>query len=225
MGIYKDWLYLETADDYLVSLEARTGKERWHKEIASFPEQYFSEAAPIVIGEHVLVGSGNDSDEPGSLISLEPDTGELQWKFHTVPMKQGEPGFDSWPSAEAARHGGGNVWVTGSYDPDTHLYIFGTGNPSPAYGSQVRKGDNLFTCSLVAVNVDTGKLAWYYQTSPHDTHDWDSAQTPVLVDGQFNGKPRKLVLQATRNGHFFVLDRVTGDHLLTSRFTPNGANG
>ncbi|MDP9049459.1 MAG: acido-empty-quinoprotein group A [Acidobacteriota bacterium] len=222
MGIYKDWLYLETADDYLVSLEARTGKERWHKEIASFPEQYFSEAAPIVIGDHVLVGSGNDSDEPGSLRSLEPETGELQWKFHTVPMQQDEPGFDSWPSAEAARHGGGNVWVTGSYDPDTDLYIFGTGNPTPAYGSQARKGDNLFTCSLVAVHVDTGKMAWYYQTSPHDTHDWDSAQTPVLVDGQFNGKPRKLVLQATRNGHFFVLDRLTGEHLLTSRFTPWG---
>ena len=85
-----------------------------------------------------------------------------------------------------------------------------------------REGDNLFTCSLVAVNVDTGKLAWYYQTSPHDTHDWDSAQTPVLVDGEFNGKPRKLVLQAARNGHFFVLDRVTGEHLLTSRFTPWG---
>jgi alcohol dehydrogenase (cytochrome c) len=220
MGIYKDWLFLETADDYLVSLDARTGKERWHKEIESFPEQYFSEAAPIVIGNHVLVGAGNDMDEPGSLRSVDPETGELQWKFHTTPMNAGDPGSDTWPNLEAARHGGGNVWVTGSYDPDTHLFIFGTGNPAPAYGSDARKGDNLFTCSLVAVNVDTGKMAWYYQTSPHDTHDWDSAQTPVLVDAQFNGKPRKLVLQATRNGHFFVLDRVTGEHLLTTRFTP-----
>ena len=222
MGIYGDWLFMETADDYLVSLDARTGKERWHKEIASFPEQYFSEVAPIVIGNHVLVGTGNDADEPGSLKSLDPATGELQWQFFSTPMKEGDPGIESWPSLEASRHGGGNVWTAGSYDPDTHLYIFGTGNPTPAYAPNSRKGDNLFTCSLVAVNVDTGKMAWYYQTSPHDTHDWDSAQTPVLVDGTFNGKPRKLVLQAARNGHFFVVDRVTGEHLLTSRFTPWG---
>jgi alcohol dehydrogenase (cytochrome c) len=222
MGIYGDWLFMETADDYLVSIEARTGKERWHKEIAHFSEQYFSEAAPIVIGNHVLVGGGNDTDEPGSLSSFDPATGDLQWKFNATPMNPGDLGLDTWPSLEAARHGGGNIWTAGSYDPDTHLYIFGTGNPAPAYGSSVRPGDNLFTCSLVAVNVDTGKMAWYYQTSPHDTHDWDSAQTPVLVDGQFNGQARKLVLQATRNGYFFVLDRVTGEHLLTTRFTPWG---
>jgi alcohol dehydrogenase (cytochrome c) len=222
MGIYGDWLYFETADDYLVSLDARTGKERWHKEIASFPEQYFSEAAPIIIGDHVLVGSGNDGDEPGSLSSLDPATGELQWKFHSTPMNPGDPGADTWPSLEAARHGGGNVWTAGSYDPDTRLYIVGTGNPTPAWGSNGRQGDNLFTCSLVAIDIDTGKMVWYYQTSPHDTHDWDASETPILIDGEFNGKPRKLVLQAARNGHFFVLDRVTGEHLLTTRFTPWG---
>lgn len=222
MGIYGDWLFMETADDYLVSLDTRTGKERWHKETAHFSEQYFSEAAPIVIGNHVLVGGGNDTDEPGFLSSYDPEAGELQWQFNSTPMKPGDPGLDTWPSLEAARHGGGNMWTPGSYDPNTHLYIVGTGNPAPAYGSNVRPGDNLFTCSLVAVNVDTGKMAWSYQTSPHDTHDWDSAQTPIFVDGQFNGKPRKLVLQATRNGHFFVLDRVTGEHLLTTRYTPWG---
>jgi alcohol dehydrogenase (cytochrome c) len=222
MGMYGDWLYMETADDYLVSLDARTGKERWHKEIASFPEQYFSEVAPIVIGNHVLVGTGNDADEPGSLKSYDPVTGELQWEFFSTPMHPGDPGLESWPSLEAARHGGGNVWTAGAFDPSTRLYYFGTGNPTPAYAPNSRKGDNLFTCSLVAVNVDTGKMAWYYQTSPHDTHDWDSAQTPILVDGQFNGRPRKLVLQATRNGHFFVWDRLTGEHLLTARYTPWG---
>ena len=105
--------------------------------------------------------------------------------------------------------------------------MFGTGNPTPAYAPQVRNGDDLFTCTLVALNVDTGKMVWYYQTSPHDTHDWDSTQAPVLVDGEFNGKPRKLVLQATRNGYFFVLDRVTGEHLLTSKFaeSANWAKG
>jgi alcohol dehydrogenase (cytochrome c) len=222
MGIYGDRLYMETADDYLVSLDARTGKERWHRETASFGEQFFSEAAPIVIGNHVLVGAGNDSDAAGALRSFDPDSGELQWTLHTVPMKEGDPGLSSWPSLEAARHGGGNVWVTGSYDPETRLYIVGTGNPSPAYVPQGRDGDNLFTCSLLAVDIETGKMAWYYQTSPHDTHDWDSAQTPVLVDGEFAGTQRKLVLQATRNGHFFVLDRVTGEHLLTSRFAKWG---
>ena len=146
----------------------------------------------------------------------------MQWKFYTTPVNPGDPGLGTWPSLEAARHGGGNAWTAGSYDPETHLYLFGTGNPTPAYSTVTRAGDNLFTNSLVAVNVDTGKMAWYYQTAPHDTHDWDSAETPVLVDGPFNGKPRKLVLQATRNGHFFVLDRVTGEHLLTSRFTPWG---
>jgi len=222
MAIYGDRLFLETADDYLVALDTRTGKEYWHKEIASFAEQYFSEAAPIVIGEHILVGTGNDADEPGALRSLDPMTGELQWVFHTTPMNEGDPGLDTWPSLEAARHGGGNIWTAGAYDPDTHLYIVGTGNPTPAYGSSARPGDNLFTCSLVAINVDTGKMAWYYQTSPHDTHDWDSSQTPVLADGEWGGKPRRLVIQATRNGHFFVLDRVTGEHLLTTRFTPWG---
>ena len=222
MALFGDWVYMETADDYLVCLDARSGKERWHKEIASFPDQYFSEAAPILIGNHLLVGAGNDADRPGSLTSLDPNTGEVQWKFYTTPVNEGDPGLDTWPNLEAARHGGGNAWTAGSYDPETHLYLFGTGNPTPAYSAVTRPGDNLFTNSLVAVNVDTGKMAWYYQTAPHDTHDWDSAETPVLVDGPFNGKPRKLVLQATRNGHFFVLDRVTGEHLLTSRFTPWG---
>jgi alcohol dehydrogenase (cytochrome c) len=222
LAIYKDWLFMETADDYLISLDARTGAERWHKEIVSFNEQYFAEAAPIVIGDHVLVGAGNDSDSAGALRSFEPETGNLQWTVHTVPMNQGDPGLDTWPNLDAARHGGGNIWSTGSYDPDTGLYIVGTGNPTPAYAPRGRNGDNLYTCSLVAVNVETGKMAWHYQTSPQDTHDWDSAQTPVLIDGEFAGKARKLVLQATRNGHFFVLDRITGEHLLTSRFAKWG---
>jgi alcohol dehydrogenase (cytochrome c) len=218
LGIYGNWLFMETADDYLLSLDARTGKERWHKDSAAFQDQYFSEAAPIVIDHHVLVGAGNDSDEAGALRSYDPDTGELQWTMHTVPMKQGDPALSSWPSLDAARHGGGNIWLSGAYDPDTRLYIVGTGNPAPAYVPEGRDGDNLYTCSLVAVDVDTGNLVWYYQTSPHDTHDWDSSETPILVDGEWRGKPRKLVLQATRNGYFFVLDRLTGEHLLTSRF-------
>jgi alcohol dehydrogenase (cytochrome c) len=227
VGLWHNYLFFETPDDYLVSLDARTGKERWHVEIASFSEQYFSTWPPIIIDNHVLVGTGDDLDEPGFLQSYDPETGTLQWKFYTVPMNPGDPGADSWPNIEAARHGGGQVWVPGSFDPATRLYIFGTGNPTPGYTGAGRKGDNLYTCSLVAVNVDTGKMAWAFQTSPHDTHDWDSTQTPILVDGVVNGKPTKLVLQATRNGYFFALDRVTGESIVTTKVgsTTNWAKG
>ncbi len=219
MGMWNNYLFMETPDDYLVSLDARTGKERWHKEIADLAQGYFSTPAPVVVGDHVLVGTGNDLDAPGILQSFDPETGELQWKFYTVPMQKGDPGLDSWASLDAARHGGGQAWVPGVYDPETHLYIFSTGNPTPAFTTGTRgEGDNLFTCALIAVNVDTGKMAWYYSTSPHDMHDYDSAQTPVLVDSMFNGKMRKLVLTAARNGYWFTLDRTTGEHLVTSKY-------
>jgi alcohol dehydrogenase (cytochrome c) len=228
LGMWHNRLYMETPDDFLVCLDAKTGKEIWHKEIADFELQYFSTTAPIVVGNHILVGTGNDLDEPGFLQSFDPETGALQWKFYVTPMQKGDPGLETWANLDAARHGGGNPWVPGSYDPETHLYYVGTGNPSPAYTTGTRgEGDNLYTCSIVAINVDTGKMVWYYQTSPHDTHDWDSAQTPVLIDGEFNGRPRKMVLQAARNGYFFTLDRLTGEHLVTSKFgqTANWAKG
>jgi len=228
LAMWHNRLYMETPDDVLICIDAKTGKEVWHKDIADFDLQYFSTPAPIVIGNHILVGTGNDLDMPGYLQSFDPETGDVQWKFYPVPMKKGDAGLESWANLDAARHGGGNMWVPGSYDPDTHLYIVGTGNPSPAYTTGTRgDGDNLYTCSVVAINVETGKIAWYYQTSPHDTHDWDSAQTPVLVDGEFNGRPRKLVLQASRNGYFFTLDRLTGEHLVSSKFgeSANWAKG
>jgi alcohol dehydrogenase (cytochrome c) len=142
----------------------------------------------------------------------------MQWRLYTVPMEKDSPGIETWPSLESARFGGGHPWLPGVYDPETKLYIFGTGNPIPAYTAGRGTGDNLFTCSLIAVNVDTGKMAWYFQTSPHDMHDWDSAQTPILIDAVVNGKPRKLVSTAARNGYFFTLDRVTGEHIVTSKF-------
>lgn len=218
LGMWNDYLYMETPDNYLVSLEAKTGKERWHKEIADFEQQYFSTTAPVVIGNHVLAGTGNDLDAPGFLQSFHPETGELQWKLYTVPMNEGDPGLETWANLNAARHGGAQPWLPGSYDPETKLYIFGTGNPTPAYTVGRGEGDNLFTCSLVAVNVETGKMAWYFQTSPHDMHDWDSAQTPILFDARINGRVRKLVSTAARNGYFFTLDRVTGEHLLTTKY-------
>ncbi len=216
VGMYGDWLYYLTPDNYFVSLEAATGKERWHKEIANVKREYFSTAAPIVIRNHVIIGVGGDSlDVPGYLESRDPETGELQWRWYTTP-RPGEPGAETWPDEYSMSHGGGMPWLPGSYDPELNLYYFGTGNANPVLSGQSRKGDNLWTASIVAVNVDTGKMAWYYQATPHDTHDWDSAQTPVLIDGVIDGKPRKLVAQANRNGYFFVLDRANGKHILTA---------
>lgn len=228
VGMWNSYLFMETPDDYLVSLDAKTGKERWHKVIADVDQGYFSTPAPVVVGNHVLVGTGNDIDSPGFLQSFDPETGALQWKHYTVPMEKGDAGLDTWASLDAARHGGAQTWIPGAYDPETKLYIFGTGNPTPAFTTGTRgEGDNLFTCALIALNVDTGKMAWYYQTSPHDMHDYDSAQTPILVDAMFGGKMRKLALTATRNGYYFTLDRVTGEHLVTSKYglLTNWANG
>jgi len=218
VGMYGNWLYFLTPDNYFVSLDAATGKERWHKEIANVKREYFSTAAPIVIRNHVIIGVGGDSlDVPGYLESRDPDTGELQWRWFTTP-RPGEPGSETWPDKYSMEHGGGMPWLPGSYDPELNLYYFGTGNANPVLSGHSRLGDNLWMASIVAVDVDTGKMAWYYQATPHDTHDWDAAQTPVMIDGVIDGKPRKLLAQANRNGHFFLLDRTNGKHILTAPF-------
>ena len=166
-AIWNNYLFFETPDNYLVSLDARTGKERWNVEIADFDEQYFSTPAPIIVDNHVLVGTGNDLDMPGLPAVVRPgDRRSCEWKFYTVPMKPGDPGLETWPSLDAARHGGGQVWMPGVYDPETRLYIFGTGNPTPGYtGVGAARATTSSPCSLIAVNVDTGKMAWYFQTS------------------------------------------------------------
>jgi acido-empty-quinoprotein group A len=218
VGMYGNALYFLTPDNYFVSLDAATGKERWHKEIANVKREYFSTAAPIVVRNHVIIGVGGDSlDVPGYLESRDPETGELQWRWYTTP-RPGQPGSETWPDQYSMEHGGGMPWLPGSYDPELNLYYFGTGNANPVLTGHSRRGDNLWTASIVAVNVDTGKMAWYYQATPHDTHDWDAAQTPVLIDGVIDGKPRKLLAQANRNGHFFLLDRTNGKHILTAPF-------
>jgi acido-empty-quinoprotein group A len=222
VGIYGNWLFFETPDNYLVSLDARTGKERWHTQIADVNQEYFSTAAPVIVGDHVMVGTGGDSlDVPGFLEAVDPETGAIQWKWWSEPMKKGDPGSETWPDANSMRHGGGMTWIPGTYDPELKLYYLGTGNPNPVLTGKGREGDNLWTCSIVALNIDTGKIVWYYQVSPHDTHDWDATETTVLIDGEFNGKPRKLLAQASRNGYFFLLDRATGEHLLTSKMIEN----
>jgi alcohol dehydrogenase (cytochrome c) len=227
VGIYEGWLYFETPDCHLVSLSLKDGKERWHKEVCDLNQLYYASVAPIVVKNHVLVGvSGDDLDIPGYLESRDPETGDLQWRWYTVPQKKGDPGSETWPSADAAKHGGGMTWVPSTYDPELNMVYVGTGNPQPVIAGKGRKGDNLFTESIVALNLDTGKPVWHFQPSPHDTHDWDAVQTPVLIDGEIDGKPRKLLAQASRNGYFFVLDRTNGKDIVTSEFVKtNWAKG
>jgi alcohol dehydrogenase (cytochrome c) len=220
------WLYFETPDCHLVSLNMKDGKERWHKQICDPDQLYFASAAPLVVGNHVIAGvSGDDLDVPGYIQSHDPETGEMQWRWYAYP-DPGTPEAKSWPSVEAMLHGGGMTWGSTTYDPDLNLIYFGTGNPQPVIAHKGRMGDNLFTECIIALNADTGKMAWYFQSSPHDTHDWDANQTPVLIDGTINGQPRKLVAQAARNGYFFVLDRVTGKNVVTTTFAKtNWAKG
>jgi len=218
VGMYGNWLFFESPDSNLISLDARTGKERWKVQIANPKLDYTSTAAPIVIGNHIVTGIGGDHlDNPGFLESHDPETGALQWKWFTTPRK-GEPGIETWPDEYASAHGTGQTWIPGSYDPELNLYILGTGNPNPVMADQSRKGDNLYTCTIVALNPDTGKMVWYFQATPHDTHDWDASEIPVIFDGVINGQPRKLVAQANRNGYFFVLDRTNGKSVLTTPF-------
>lgn len=221
MGIYENWLFFVTPDDYLLSLEASTGKERWRVEIADLKLDYFCTIAPVVIRNHVLVSPSIEStDNRGYVDSYDPETGKLQWRWYATPSP-GQPGSETWPNPDALEHGGGAVWIPGTYDPELNLYYFGTGNPQPVMAGQGRKGDNLWTNAIVALDPDTGKMVWFYQTTRHDVHDWDSAETPVLFDTEIDGSRRKLLAQANRNGYFFLLDRTNGQHILTTAFVPN----
>jgi len=219
LGMYKNWLYFTTPDAHLVCLDAKDGKVRWDVELADVKLGYFSTMAPLVIRDHVVAGvSGDVTDVRGYLKSIDPETGETQWTWYTDP-DPGQPGSETWPKDnDAILHGGGMTWMTGTYDPDLNLLYWGTGNPNPVLAGEGRPGDNLYTCSIVALNPDTGKLVWYFQTSPHDVHDWDAVETPVLFDAEFKGQKRKLLAQASRNGFYFLLDRTDGEYLAAAPF-------
>ena len=221
LGMWGNYLFLDTPDQHLVSLDAATGKERWNQQKADYRGDLYATTAPTVIGNRVFTPAGGDyTDVPGWLESRDPETGALQWKWYATP-RAGEPGIESWPSAFAAERGGAAPWQPATYDPELNLIYVGTGNPQPVLIGDSRPGDNLWTCSIVALNVDTGKMAWYFQVSPHDTHDWDATQTPVLFDAVVNGQRRKLLAQASRNGMFFLLDRVTGEKVLSTQYLPS----
>ena len=219
VAMYKDYIYVESPDAHLVCLNAKDGTVKWDIVLADEKLGYFATMAPLVIRDHIIAGvSGDVTDIPGFLVSVDAETGAIQWTWYTQP-KPGEPGSETWPKdSDAILHGGGMTWMTGTYDPQLNLLYWGTGNPNPVLAGEGRPGDNLFTCTIVALNPDTGKLVWNFQPSPHDVHDWDAVQTPVLFDADYKGKTRKLLAQASRNGFYFLLDRGTGEHLATAPF-------
>src|SRR6185437_3432171 len=210
VAMYRNWLYFMGPDAHMVSLNAKDGTVRWNKAVADVTKGYWTTMAPLVVGNHVIVGVGGDMDNlPMFIQAFDPETGALQWKWDV----------DSAPGIHKPVTGG-TTWMPGTYDPELNLLFWGTGNPTPVLNGGARPGDNLYTCSIVALNPDTGKLVWAFQVSPHDTHDWDAVETPVLVDGTFQGKSRKMLMQTSRNGYFFVLDRTNGKDLLTVRYGP-----
>ena len=216
VSIYKGWLYYTTPDDHLISLNARDGTVRWNKLVANVSLGYWMSMAPLVVKDHIIVGVSGDFDNlSGFLRAIDPETGETQWQWDSTS-----------PPNTPDKTTGGMTWMTGTYDPSLNLIYWGTGNPTPVLNGSTRPGDDPWTCSIVALDADTGKLAWGFQPSPHDTHDWDAVETPVLVDALFHGQPRKMLMQSSRNGYFFILDRTNGKSLLTTTFGPtNWAEG
>jgi alcohol dehydrogenase (cytochrome c) len=205
-------LFMGTLDAKLVALGANSGQVQWEIEVADPSDGFTITGAPLIANDAVIVGvSGGEFGIRGFLAAYDPATGQQRWRFHTIPGP-GEPGHDSWENG-AWTTGGGATWVTGSFDPDLNLIYWGVGNPSPVYAGELRPGDNLFTNSVIALDATTGKLAWHFQFTPHDQHDWDSAQTPVLADLVIDGAARKVICWANRNGFYYVLDRTNGQFL------------
>ena len=218
LAILGDHLFMGTVDAHIVALDRKSGNLVWDAEVADYTKGYSVTAAPLAIKNKVILGiSGGEYGIRGFLDAYDPSTGERLWRFYTIPGP-GEPGHETW-SGESWKRGGGPTWVTGSFDPKLNLLYWGTGNAAPDWNGDVRLGDNLYTSSAVALDADTGKLKWYFQFMPHDVHDWDAAQVPVLVDADFRGRPRKLIYWGNRSGFFYVLDRESGEFLLAKPFT------
>jgi alcohol dehydrogenase (cytochrome c) len=219
MAVLGDSAFFVTPDCNLVSLDIKTGQEQWFKEICSLEMMYFGSIAPVVVKDKLILGpSGDDLDVPAYLESRDPKNGEMIWRWYVTPQNAGEPGIATWPNLDMAKHGGGMTWQPITYDPALNLIFVTTGNPQPVVAFKNREGANLFTASIVALNADTGKMVWHFQSSPHDTHDWDATQTAVVFDGVINGQPRKLIAQASRNGKFFVLDRTNGKAIVSTEY-------
>lgn len=223
LAILGDTLYMAAADAHLIAIDAKTGRSLWDKTVAKTASGYSMTLAPLAVKNKVLVGvAGGEYGIRGFIAAYDARTGNEDWRFYTT-AGPGEPGRETW-GGDSWMHGAGSVWVTGSYDPETNLTIWGVGNAGPDYNGDVRPGDNLYTCSMVALNADTGKLQWFYQANPHNEFDWDAVQVPLLANISWRGTPRKVVLWANRNGFFYVLDRASGQFLLGKAFVNQNWN-
>jgi len=212
LAILGNVLFLGRLDDFLVAINATNGSVIWQTAVANPSDGFTMTGAPLIVNRSVVVGvAGGEYGIRGFLAAYDAETGRQQWKFNTIPGP-GEFGHDTWKN-DAWRTGGGPTWVTGSYDPSLDLLYWGVGNPAPDMLGDVRPGDNLFTCSMIALHASSGKLAWYFQFTPHDEHDWDAAQTPILADILIKGALRRVLCVANRNGFYYVLDRTTGEFL------------
>jgi alcohol dehydrogenase (cytochrome c) len=217
-AVLGDRLFMTTLDAHLVSLDMKTGTPLFDVELMDHKLGYSATVAPLVVKDKVIVGvAGAEYGIRGFIDAYDVNSGRRAWRFFTV-AGPGDPGARTWPQGDAYQRGGGSIWVTGTYDPEQNLVFFGTGNPGPDYYSKAREGDNLYTASLVALDADTGERRWHYQFTPHDVHDWDSTQVPVLGELTINGQVRKVVMFANRNGFFYTLDRVTGKVIVAKPF-------
>lgn len=217
VAVLGDRVFVGTLDAHLVALDANSGHVLWDVALAPAGSDYSLTAAPLAIGDLVVAGvGGGEYNTRGFLDAYDAATGKRRWRFYTVPAP-GDPGGESW-AGKSGLAGGAGAWMTGSYDPQLHLIYWGVGNPHPNYYGDARKGDNLYSDSVVAVDADTGHLRWHFQFTPHDQHDWDSAQTPVLIDAQWQGQQRKLMAFPNRNGFYYLLDRATGEFLLGTTY-------
>src|SRR5579863_4344590 len=212
-------LFKVNLESKLVALDSKTGNLLWETEIDDIKKGYSATVAPLIVKNLVVVGiAGAEYGIRGFIDAYDADTGKRVWRFWTVP-EPGEPGGDSWATgADAWKRGGGSTWVTGSFDPEMNLIYWGTGNPGPDWNGDVRPGDNLYSSSVIALDADTGRLKWHFQFTPHDVHDWDAVQVPVLVDADLRGRRRKLMYWGNRNAFFYVLDRETGEFLMAKPF-------
>jgi alcohol dehydrogenase (cytochrome c) len=212
VAVLDSTVFVGTLDAHLVALDARSGAVRWDVEVGDNAIGFSLTLAPLVVKDKVIVGvSGAEAGVRGYLDAYDAETGELAWRTYTIPAP-GEPGSETW-GGNSWETGGGSTWLTGSYDAELDLLYWPIGNPAPDWNGDVRPGDNLYTDCLLALDPDTGEMIWYFQFTPHDTHDWDANQIQVLVDAEWEGEPRKLVVTANRNAFYYVLDRETGEFL------------
>jgi alcohol dehydrogenase (cytochrome c) len=219
VAILDDTLYVGTLDGYLVALDAATGARRWQTQVGDNALGISLTLAPLALDGKIIVGiSGGEAGVRGYLDAYDARTGARLWRTYTVPEPD-EPGGDTWGGAESWRTGGGSTWLTGSYDPQLDLLYWTTGNPAPDWNGDLRPGDNLYTCALLAFDPDTGEQRWHFQFTPHDTHDWDANQIPVLVDAELDGRQRQLIALANRNAFYYLIDRITGEFVLAEQYS------